>query len=176
MIKWASSALLGQTFIVSSHHRKILRPREPNKASAPQSEWPSSAAFDCHSPERGGYILPDFRTWLLSSHLKQHLSRGESCDSILGAFESSTLPHLSIVMCFGGGGANDTVMIRKRNKPRHHRDSYVSRPEVSSYRKETITRRSGSAHRPSRDHHSHQNHNGRRSGSRIVEERRVYRT
>jgi hypothetical protein len=73
-------------------------------------------------------------------------------------------------MCFGGGGKNDTVVIRKYEKqPRHHHHSYVSRPEVSSYRKETVTRRSNSTHRPSYDHQ-----HGRRSGSRIVEERRYY--
>ena len=72
-------------------------------------------------------------------------------------------------MCFGGGSKNDTVVIRKYEKPRYKRNSYVSRPEVSTYRKETVTRRSTSAPRPSYDHHA-----GRRSGSRIVEERRYY--
>lgn len=73
-------------------------------------------------------------------------------------------------MCFGGKG--DTVVIRKRERPRYSRDYYVSRPEVASYRRETVTRRSTSAHRPSHDHHHHHDHGRSRSRSRITEERR----
>lgn len=80
-------------------------------------------------------------------------------------------------MCFGSKG--ETLVIRKREKPRYHRDVYVSRPETATYRRETITRRSGSAHRPSYDHHHHHHDHGRsRSRSRLTEERRsrtVYR-
>lgn len=73
-------------------------------------------------------------------------------------------------MCFGGKG--DTVVIRKRERPRYTRDYYVSRPETATYRRETVTRRSGSAHRP-HDHHHHHHDQGRsRSRSRVTEERR----
>jgi hypothetical protein len=74
-------------------------------------------------------------------------------------------------MCFGGKG--DTVVIRKRERPRYSRDSYVSRPETATYRRETVTRRSGSAHRPHHHHDHHHHHDGRsRSRSRVTEERR----
>jgi hypothetical protein len=77
-------------------------------------------------------------------------------------------------MCFGGD-RGETVVIRKRERPRY-RDSYVGRPEVASYRCETITRRSTSAHRPSYDEYRYRKRDGRsRSRSRITEERRVYR-
>merc|ERR1712098_940264 len=77
-------------------------------------------------------------------------------------FLRSTLTHFK--MCFGSNG--ETVVIRKREKPRYHRDVYVSRPETASYRRETITRRSTSAHRPSHDHHHHHHHDHGRSRSR----------
>jgi hypothetical protein len=69
------------------------------------------------------------------------------------------------------------VVIRKRERerPRYHKDVYVSRPETATYRRsETVTRRSTSAHRPSHDHHHHHHHSdGRsRSRSRLTEERR----
>lgn len=88
-------------------------------------------------------------------------------------------PH--ITMCFGGSSRNeDRVIIRRHEyKPRYSRE-YVSRPEVATYRKETVTRRSTSGHRHSHDHHRHHHHDSfsdspRRSGSRtrvITEERR----
>lgn len=83
-------------------------------------------------------------------------------------------------MCFGGGGRDDEAIIirrRERKQPRYSRE-YVSRPEVASYRRETVTRRETSGHRPSRsfDHNSsHSFHDPRRSGSRtrvVREERR----
>lgn len=101
-----------------------------------------------------------------------HLHR----DSNLTAHHYIYLPHLPSNMCFGGD-RGEAVIIRKRERPRYHRDSYVSRPETATYRRETVTRRSTSAHRPSHDHHHHHHHHDHghsRSRSRIVEERRSY--
>ena len=68
-------------------------------------------------------------------------------------FTAPTLSHQisSCKMCFGGGSRNDAVVIRRRTvRPRNESNSYVSRPETSSYRRDTTTRRrSTSQHRPS---------------------------
>jgi hypothetical protein len=73
-------------------------------------------------------------------------------------------------MCFGGkNNKEEQVVIRKYERPRsrsrtRYSREYVSRPEVATYRRETVTRRSRSGHRPSYDRYD--DTLSRRSGSR----------
>jgi len=81
-------------------------------------------------------------------------------------------------MCFGSSKDSERVIIRRHEykEPRYAREVYVSRPEVATYRRETVTRRSTSGHRPSHEYvHHYHSESPRRSGSRtriVTEERR----
>ncbi len=166
LCRGSSDARPGNQSAVSNLHRSISL-----EISLANQNIPTSACCN-HPPVERSYEQVSGQGVILQPTCDNN-NNNNILISSQGIFDAAN-------MCFGGGGENEAVIIRKRQTPRHYERSsreYVSRPEVSRYRRETVSRRSASNQRPARA--SHDNHRQyeepRRSASRtrvVTQERR----